>query len=373
MKLASPNPEAVVQILQENKKKADYHFARQHIGLELLVAEGSFSQPESISGHAFLRLIDADENPLNDTIISFSMLPLDPSRTYAKTFGGFPNVPMVGSFAESMINYMRSENRPLRRYVIPATPKLLSHLKTVIRQVIEAPSLINEYHFTQNNCLSGIMKVLKYVGYPIHDMGLIDIPALASNALMMNTMSFYPNNSDMVIVGGSDLIRRINDGFEKNFISRKWSGEEKGAFLEQDAVWETLRTWSEQDIERLVTFWPLDWNQYFDRIQKIADRQIRSPRPLLQIVNIKPLPASIYRLCNIDDTACRDSRKQDAIQNFGEQAMRKHLINARATRLSEVKRTRQLGNDRILNEKLKLLENPVAMELQHFADDFDKQ
>ena len=371
-KLASPNPEAIVRALQDNKKKADYHFARKHIGLELLVAEGTFAQPESISGHSFLRFIDEDENPLNDTIVSFNMLPLDPSKMYEKSFGGFPNVPMIGSFAETMISYMRSENRPIRRYIIPTTPQFIANLKTIIRQVIEAPSLMNDYHFTQNNCLTGIIKIFKYVGYPIHELGLVDIPSTAGNSLMINSMAFYPESPTMLVRGGSDLITRINDEFEKGFIARKWNSEEKGTFLNQEPFWNSLENWSEQDLERLLTFWPFDWNSQYPRMQKIADAHIQNHHPLLQIIGIKQLPDAIYQLCNIDDVNCREARKQAAIENYGEQAMRDHLKYATGIRNYEISRTKQLANDFVMNEKLQLLNNPVALELVNFANDFKK-
>lgn len=370
MSLESPNPEAIYQASQANKKRMEYHFARNHVGIELMVAEGTWSQIESVSGHAFIRFIDEDQNPLNDTVITFNMVPLDSSKMYDKAFGGFPNVPLVQSFSESMISYMKQENRPIRRFILPATPQIITNLKTILRQVIEVPSLIKDYNFIQNNCLSGVLKVLKYVGYPIHEVGLIDIPAIAGNVLMMNAIAFYPTDDTFIIRGGSDLIEKLNSKFGSNFIVRKIKGEEKNDMLKRDEFWAELRTWSSDDLERLMIYWPLDWISYLSQFQKIYDEKVTTKHALLDIVGIKNLSPYLYRLCNATDANCREPRKQAAIALFGEQLMRTHTAYAASARNREIKRSEQLGNVSVRDQKLKLLNNPIANELQLFSEDF---
>ena len=369
--LESADPEAIARHLQGNRNRWAKHVKREHLGLEIWIAEGTWKSPESAFGHAMLRLIDNDEDAFNDTVVTFSMLPLDSRKTYEHAFGGFPIIPNVQTLIESLVTYLRLEGRPLRRFILPADAPLLMGVKRALSQSIEAPQVLGTYHFVQNNCFSGLLKVLKAGGYPLPQHSLLQIPANAPNTLTFNFMNFYPKTPHLRVEGAARVIEalqaKFGDSRAKVWFESWRKGEDTSLeFLHRAEFWAGIESLSDPEIELLLHFWPLDWNSHASRIRDLHARRIQHPRNLREILSLKAFPKSLYRLCSTDDVACRSERSLELRNNWSAASIAKHLRRVHQVYQEDAERRQHLADPQI---RLAQLQHRVIFDLLQLIRD----
>lgn len=99
------------------------------IGLELLVAGPTDARIESKWGHSMLRFVDRVGTLSDDLVLGFVAEVDDVQLNMAKgIFGGYPVFPNVQSLRLFNQQYIKNEDRPIERFIIPSTQKQRNHL-----------------------------------------------------------------------------------------------------------------------------------------------------------------------------------------------------------------------------------------------------
>ncbi|MBK23057.1 MAG: hypothetical protein CME70_03535 [Halobacteriovorax sp.] len=126
--------QTIIENNQKNFKRLLKRLKKdQIIGLELIVAASSKSRIQSRFGHTLLRFVDKLGSPGNDLVLSF-VADLDGPRISNRrgVFGGYPVFPLLKKFREFNQDYIKNENRPLERHIIPSDSKMRSDLILVL-------------------------------------------------------------------------------------------------------------------------------------------------------------------------------------------------------------------------------------------------
>ena len=126
------------------------------VGIEVIVADRGVNSAESSFGHAMLRLVDADQNPLNDTVLSFVASNLsDEAQNETNEYislaerifgrmkinakgivGQYPISTLIMPLKNFVSQYTRDEDRVLQRIIIPTNASQRSNIKKIIIQFL---------------------------------------------------------------------------------------------------------------------------------------------------------------------------------------------------------------------------------------------
>lgn len=368
LNLQSPNPQQVVDWVENNLQRALIHFAKHHTGIELIVADGTTESPESFAGHIFIRFTGDDNNNLNDTIIDFNQLTLSEEKKYDKAMGDYPMVPYVHSYVESIVQYMKSQRRGLRRFIIPSTIEQIAELKKSIIQIIKIPSLVGNYHFTKNNCLTGTLKILRSVGYPVYQVGYVDVPFLAKQTLRTNFMDYYPDRPDFHLRGATDVIskleRKLLGGVFMGISPARITGGVRSVEAHPD-FWSTVAALTPNELERLHLFWPVKWVYLYPQIAAIYKNKIAEKTSLRDLIGNADFSESLYRICELSDDECRENRKAIIQSMWTKDEIKRHYSSYKTQRTREIAREQQMiGQDA---SRLQLLNSFIPLDLEKLS------
>ncbi len=368
--LESKHYETVEQFVQANRRIADIAFKRDMMGLEIWIASPTWAQPESYFGHVFLRFVDRDDDPLNDIVVNFNQMILDPQKMYAKSFGGYPMVPKFFTLMDSFVAYMKLEVRPLRRFIIPTSPRLMSNLKHVLKALVDAPYLLEDYHYTQNNCLTGILKALKAAGYPVLPGAIYDIPGNVENKLNYNFLNFYPKSNQLIFSGASQIIEKIEAPFKPSFVNRVYKKIVDEDWIEemlaQPSFWSAIEVLPADQLEFLLFYWPNKWRSGLERIYQIADQKALRVSSARELIQIPQFPSALYELCEPQDQECRKKRIWAALSIWSPADLLDQVGHIPARRQTEIKRFKQMTGGMAA---IPMLNGVVPKDLEQFARD----
>lgn len=342
----SDRRQALVNLVKTNEKRAQEHFAREQWGLEIITAGSTLNKVESIFGHTLIRLLDNDEDPLNDTVIGFEMLPVDEASILEKAFkGGYETVPMVKDLVTYLSQYSLRQSRSTIRLILPTTPAQMAAIKTNFLQMLAVTDLSGDYLFLSNNCATVLLKLLGSSGYPT-PWTLLDVPTLLESrlrsSLILDTPAIpLPSLSEILW----DLACRYLQT-EKGVGSCTvyWLKETAKEFsldhdvvkrlLADEAFWDFIEK-NTDDFQKAVLFhlWPDDYMSSLAPGAKAGDAYIRLIQmrqrhaavlqewPLKRMV--PSFPRELYDLCAKDDVACRAARLEAARKTWGQDVLLK--------------------------------------------------
>ena len=158
---------------------------RHVVGIELLVAEKSSKTFESRWGHVMLRLVDDNLDLFDDQIISFGASISGDQVNYARAAsGGYPLQMHVTDMGDTIREYVIDQNRSLNRLVLPMSSAQREAFVRSVRYLESHSAYLGNYDFLQNNCVVGIVTLLKMSGFYVSREDVIDSqPSLFSLVL----------------------------------------------------------------------------------------------------------------------------------------------------------------------------------------------
>lgn len=354
------------QIVENNRRSTQRHFSRHHWGIEIITAGGTWAQVESIFGHSLIRLLDDDDDPSNDTVIGFEMLPIDSARvTRRGLLGGYAILPVVRDFSTYLVEYSLLQSRSTVRVILPSTEEIVQRLKSVVQRTLDVPLLVGDYRFFGNNCATALLKLLGAVGYPT-PWTVLDIPAQLPSRFQSALMTYAPSIELPVMTQKIWDFVCLYLQTEKGvgYCSLHWwkekAAEWKAPFkdvvkpvLAQEGFWQFLsRTASGFDKSVLAQLWPLEWQSsdtpgrqdgdlYLRVLQfRMAETAALEEWPLQRL--IASYPRELYRICALSDRECRDARLRTALRIWPKSDLVTASENFAAYRTQELKRAKQL-------------------------------
>lgn len=365
--LATPaaDQEAIARSVAENRKQMAIHFARTHIGIEILTAGSTTSNLSSLFGHSLIRLIDQDDNPMNDTVIGFEMLTLGRGDEFSKGLflGGYEVVPKVMPFSVFLVRYVLNAGRSLERVILPSTPQNIEALKKTVQRIMEVSDIAADYNFFSNNCLTVLRNVLAESGYPMPKV-FADVPTTFTT-ILNNTMMTYapalsiPSVEGLLYDSICEYLTETKKTRSCSIHDLQWrlsnrtmsKTEYIRSFLKDEEFWTFLKGSSPYTISLLVNFWPYSLDRYAGEAESVYE--IRNRLSLLkesigsQFIPprdfLKRIEEAAYWKCALDDANCRSSRHKAASKIWSEKE-----LNAFTASFS----------DRILFEKRRALQLP---------------
>ncbi|OUR97301.1 hypothetical protein A9Q84_13325 [Halobacteriovorax marinus] len=117
------------------------------IGLELIIAAKSDIRIESKFGHALIHFVDNDQDPGNDIAVSF-VADVDAPETsnVAGLVGRYSIYPLVKTMRLFIRQYIKQDERPLERHIIPSSEKmredLINTLMTWWDEILEGEEVV---------------------------------------------------------------------------------------------------------------------------------------------------------------------------------------------------------------------------------------
>lgn len=106
----------------------------QIIGLEVVLADTTNSKFESRFGHSMIHFVDNIGDTGNDLMLSFVANVTDPKLSYlGGVFGKYSVYPLVKSFRLFHNDYVKNQNRSLKRIVIPSNEKVLKNIHQLLK------------------------------------------------------------------------------------------------------------------------------------------------------------------------------------------------------------------------------------------------
>jgi hypothetical protein len=146
-------------------------------GIELIIAEPTSFPPESWKGHSLLRIIDTDNDPMNDLVLSYTATAKGVGGYIKGALGMLPSEIVFLTVFDLLGNYVRDQHRALYRYVIPTSIPIRYRLTKSLEDWFENPSDMKNYKLLKNNCSrlltryfsdSGIMPEIKEITFPVN-------------------------------------------------------------------------------------------------------------------------------------------------------------------------------------------------------------
>jgi hypothetical protein len=346
-----------------NRRQMEIQFQKNHVGLEILTAGSSTRSLVSAFGHSTIRLLDDDDNPMNDTVISFEMAGLGRSDDVSSgLMGEHKATAFVTDVNGFLLRYVLNEGRSFQRLILPSKPENIQALKDTIRRMMEFPNLVENYKFLTNNCLTILKNLLAEAGYPTMKIPL-DVPTAFPGILRASLLTFA---EPFDVASSEELIEKSLCSYlqkRKNvsicaYHQQFWVLKNLKAFtgttatlnylrahLQDEGFWSFLATGSPELISLLVNFWPYSLDQSGESAETIS---IANQTRLLQLKTglgskFIPLrryftayPQALYRICEAKDQACKTERYQLARTfwpqvNWEKRAekMRGHYLNER--------------------------------------------
>jgi hypothetical protein len=120
-------------------------------------------------GHALLRFVEADPDPLDDPILGFVADPGGPTLSLWKGLvGGYPVIADLGPLHWALGTYVRDQLRPVSRWVLPTTGAQRRALVEALARWYST-SAPGRYTFAGNNCAWALLRFLD-------EAGLVPVP-----------------------------------------------------------------------------------------------------------------------------------------------------------------------------------------------------
>lgn len=381
---------SLAQKVIRNRAKADFHFQRNHWGIELIIAEGLRSTPESLFGHSVIRLLDDDENPWNDTVISFEMLIVDSEQTYSKAFsGGYETMPFISDLATRLVEYSSLQARGLRRVIIPSNSEKIAKLKRTVRSIIDVPDIIGDYNFMSNNCVTAILKLLNEIGYQ-SGQARVDFPDLLPTRIRQQLMTWSPNISIPAVTEVMEVLvceflqskgSRYNCNRTGLLARLGRTSVSSGMFnltVERADFWRYAdQHGTEEQKLMLVNFFPESLmrsreevargrpNPFMHYIRfKMANQELLEISKFAQIM--PSFPREVYLLCDVLDSSCRTARMRSILATWSPEETLQRIARYPERRNAEIRRAHQLsaaGRDPLLAWS----ESDIVKDMVQFA------
>lgn len=356
---------SLAQTVESNRIAAIQQFKKTHWGLEIITAGGTFAQPESILGHSLLRFLDDDNDPMNDLVVGFEMLPVDTSKTISKAIdGGYEALPVVKELSTYLRQYALKQSRSTSRLILPSTPEMILKIKEVVLRMITVTDLQGDYIFHRNNCATLLLKLLGSAGYPTPWM-LTDIPSMMEQRMRNSMMIYAPairlpsvSNTIWKCVCGylkdtKQIVSCSFDWWRQKVKKLSFDFDSTKRVLADDRFWKYLiEKASPMEMGMLVHFWPdeylsseINGAQAGDLYIKLLEFQTQNqellakwnPRTL-----IPSLPRELYSLCSVIDKDCRQRRIEVAIKLWPKEKLMKLTHRFDKIRDREMDRTANL-------------------------------
>jgi hypothetical protein len=154
-----------------DKQEFVNEFRKGHdiIGVELLLtARGAAI--ESRFGHALIRLVDSDNVWTNDTVISFvADQPENETSMYDGIVGEYAVTADIKTLHLFWKNYTEYQDRGFIRYPLVLRKDQLDKFLDRLMDLIEDESLLGNYKFFTNNCVSMVAKMFNDIGLTIEE------------------------------------------------------------------------------------------------------------------------------------------------------------------------------------------------------------
>jgi hypothetical protein len=241
------------------------------VGVELVVAAPSGRHVESLRGHCLLRLVDADDDPLNDLVVSFTADTHGKVNYLRGVLGRYPSIVQLLTMRHLIDGYVRDEDRALSRYVIPTSVYSRLRLRASLEDWIRRPEDMKRFGILRNNCSRLLTRCLGRAGVT-PDLHEVSFPINIPPYLRKSLVNPYP----AVVVPTLRSVRaRIKTAPGGGFAS----------LTDAERVRYALET---RDIPA-------------DVLGRLAAASSTIPDPV-EAYNMSPLPAAVYRAC--DDALC---------------------------------------------------------------------
>jgi hypothetical protein len=243
------------------------------IGVELVIAAPSRRHVESLKGHCLLRLVDANPDPLDDLVVSFTADTGGKVDYLRGVLGRYPSTVTLLTMRHLLDGYVRDEDRALSRYVLPTSVYSRLRLRASLVDWIQRPKEMKRFGILRNNCSRLLTRCLGRAGVT-PDLHEVSFPINIPSYLRKSLVSPYP---PLVV----PTLRSV----------RTKAGHESVADC-------TLLT----DAERLR--YALETRDIpADVLLRLAAASSATPDPV-EAYNLRPLPAAVYQAC--DDARCAE-------------------------------------------------------------------
>lgn len=344
-----------VGFLQSNSRTIKEKFKKKHIGLELVLANASILNAESIFGHIMLRFIDEDTDPLNDTIINFYQSSNDDQKKLQQALRGASNLPHVGTFADNLIVYMKSDSRIFRRFIIPIDNLKMLKLKKIIYEISVDPKIIGDYSLLKNNCYTAVLKLLKAIGFPVISRGgIVDLPTNVERDLMLHGVLLHPELRN--IRGAVDIIKDLERLPSKEEHSPK-------DIFENRIVRKKLNKMTHFNLHRLMYFFPFKWFQYEDLIhEKIQSSRVYVSLDTLLKNELPVVAKELYTLCDVSDEVCFKQKFQASKNLWNSERISKHAKKVFVALEVELNRYKEMPKHKV--EAIESSKSVVAKNIE---------
>lgn len=350
---------------RENSRKLEFLEQRNMIGVEFIVAGSYAGRIESTLGHALIRFVDDDADPLNDLVVGYEMRVVNPSRTFENAAqGGAAAAPVVRSFAGFLAQYMNGEGRSYQRLVLPSSPEIRARLVKNILRTDRLPHLVGDYSLASNNCMSVLLEVLRSVGYHI-EPAYLDVPTLAEARFRRAFISPFPA---LEMRSGADTLAPFVS--DRSLWVRWLPGVNREAQVNTTALWAAVDEMTPEQVETLYHQWPARLASMRPHAAEVYKRKVTSPRPLGEAFGLKLLPPALYRICSPEDRTCREERARAALTVWREGDLRAFGQRQRQIYRWEYQRAEQLVPAKQA-ELFRAWSAPVVRDTLGFGTDLD--
>lgn len=280
------------------------------IGIEYLSASGTSESVMSRFGHSMLRFVDNDNDYTNDIVLSFEADIPDGIIDYGKGLTGvysiYPRLDFLVNFWE---RYVRGENRPLERFIIPTNDIMLNALIDELVKVSEDVSLLDTYTFLNRNCAGILAQIFLNSGISTKSKGLnARVPVLFDNWLSGSLLTPYQSIRSLSPQGVFDSVRKLFK-LDKNILINDYS---KWPSNSVDLLRAKLT-----NTEILFLY-----RELWDMPVSLSDELIKGIKytnsfGYQDVVGMKVLPSKIYKLC--ESMRCAYENIQNERNIWGEE------------------------------------------------------
>ena len=168
------------------------------IGIEYISASGTSESVMSRFGHSMLRFVDNDNDYTNDIVLSFEAnIPsgvIDYEKGLTGAYSIYPRLDFLVNFWE---RYVRGENRPLERFIIPTNDIMMNALIDELVKVSKDVSMLDTYTFLNRNCAGILAQLFLNIGIITKSKGLNSrVPVLFDNWLSGSLLCTYKERKD---------------------------------------------------------------------------------------------------------------------------------------------------------------------------------
>ena len=240
---------------------------------------------ESRFGHTNIRLIDQDDDPLNDLVISFeAIIPEAEQDDFMKYWralsGHYPLYPVVRPMY-MQIQLISYQKRNFLRLPIRLTKKERNRSLESLKNWINTPGTSPEYTFSEYNCVYGLYHMFELAKVHIGDF--TRFPGKLPDILLENGRSTIRPISSLNIEGLFDKLVLLDRALDENNHLKTQKALKKLSLRETEIILAGIFPLTPKIIDLL--------NDKWDRSLKPATYQ---PAPLAEKLILKSYPACYY-------------------------------------------------------------------------------